>query len=214
MQTGSVTILSLSLGFVPTVSIPTAGRPGPGPPAGTGSIPGHFITTGRLIEQRQPFCAKPCSPPRLVWCPPAPGRRQDAAFLRGPLSRHSASATFPGQRRASPQELRATHTTRRRAPPFPACRFSLFLTASHPRVWTGLVECSRGPGCGDGPGDIATDPYSYWHTGRGPDSLSALPWPLPGRRGSAGWQPDRASGARTQLTGRPGLRVSGQRLRR
>ena len=50
-----------------------------------------------------------------VWCQLALCRRPDA-FPRDPLKR----ATLPA---ASPQALRATHTTR--APPCPACRLSL-----------------------------------------------------------------------------------------
>ena len=94
----------------------------------------------------QPFRTKPRS---LLdsWCPPAPGRRPDA-FPRGPLSRNTLPA-------ASPRALCATHTTR--APPCPACRHTHFLTAFHPREWSG--ECSRGLGCA-GPGDPATDPHS------------------------------------------------------
>ena len=87
---------------------------------------------------------------RLVCCLPAPGRQLDA-FPRGPLLR----ATLPA---APPQALRATHTTVGLAPPFPACRLSLLLTASHPRVLS--RECSRGLGCA-GSGDPATDPHSY-----------------------------------------------------
>ena len=109
------------------------------------SVPGPDIT--RRIEHTSAFLRQATQPPRLVWYPPTPGHRPDA-FQRGPLSR----ATLPA---ASPQALRATHTTW--APPCPACRLSLFFTVSHPRVWNGV--CSRGLGCA-GPGDPATDPNS------------------------------------------------------
>ena len=84
---------------------------------------------------------------RLVRFPSAPGCRPDA-FPRGPLSR----ATLPA---ALPQALRAIHTPR--APPCPACRLSLLLTALHPRVWSGECSCSLGY---TDPGDPATDPHS------------------------------------------------------
>ena len=104
------------------------------------SVPDHCITS-------QPFCENHAvSSTHVVPSstrPPA-GPEPDA-FPRGPLSR----ATLPA---ASPQALRATHTTR--TPPCPACRLSLFLTASHPRAWSG--ECSHCLGCA-GPGDPATD---------------------------------------------------------
>ena len=130
-------------------------------------------------------------------CPPASGHRPDA-FPRCPLTR----ATLPA---ASPQELRATHTTRA-PPPCPACRRRSRASQSPSGMERGMLARPRlrRSWRSRGPGDPTRDPavlaIPLRHTG-----LTALPWlgppagPLPRPAPSALAAPPRQCPARFRV---------------
>ena len=101
------------------------------------SVPLFSIKTG-VATAIPSLLALATQSSRLVWCPPAPGRWPDASPL-APRSRVALPAASE-----SPQALRAaSHTTRRRARPCPACRLSLPHSFSPSGVERGMLTRPR-----------------------------------------------------------------------